>query len=248
MKNPLKQRRFKYAAPTTGSSWRHSLEKNIFAAQEANVEQNAAYEKAREIHNQAHHTQTVKSPASIGSGIVNIPEGMPESESIRITINTNGSDGARDIVLGDPTIYAVKGGAGFTQNPSGTVYSGTPKVGNTYDLWLRDVCKNTYVFHLLTLETLATDLDTTEGANAKRMRYKDWLYVRGDVQDRYQTKRIEIRDGRDPYQQDNTITGYTPVGEERRLDSLSCYVIRDFLENVEMTVRLYTTAVANGRV
>lgn len=230
------------------STWKGSKESQIFENKDSYQAQTCVGQRVKNIHNRADHTQTVKSPMSVGSGIIQIPEGSPEPEVIRVTINTEGAANPQEIVIGDPKIYVVKGGTGFVQNPLNTVYSDAPGATDTYQLWVDDLCRNTYLFHLMTLETFPTASDTTNGSNARSQLYQEWLYVRGNVQKRYGTKSIDIRDDRDPYQQDNTITSYEFKQGENRIDSLSAYVIPRFLENTEMRIRMYVTAVANGRI
>jgi hypothetical protein len=192
--------------------------------------------------------RNVKSPVTLSTGIVNIPEGLPEAEIIQITVNTEGELTANEIVLGKDTIYRKKGGTGFTGNPAGLVYSKAPTATDTYDLWIEDLCVNTYVFHMTSIEAIPTPSDSTNGQNAKNMLYGEFEYFSGDVQGRTYRKTIYPRNARNPFQQDNDIIMYVFEDGENRLDSLSCYVFNQFLPNVDYKWRLYVTGVVNGRI
>jgi len=206
----------------------------------------------KQVANHLNPLQTAKSPSNIGSGIINVPEGAPVPKTIRITVDSTGLADDTEIVIGADDIYKVKSNTGYTGNPDGMVYSGSA-AKNTYPIWLEDVKQNAYIMHEMRLSVTPTEYDNggtpkaQTQAEANTLLYAEWLYVRGNVQDYYQTDRIDLFDGRDPYQEDNSMAIYTFETEKSRLDAHTCLVIPAFTRGVKMDIRLRITGVTNGR-
>jgi len=237
----------------TSSSFVANAEREALARKGATSNVSKTGGVLKEVANHANPLQTAKSPTNIGTGVVKVPEGSPEASTVRITIDSTGLAEAKDIVLGVPDIYIIKGNASFTENPTGAIYSGDKKQNN-YPLWLKDVAQNTYIFHMAQISVSAgsysdgTNTITVTEAEAREQLHQPWLYVKGNVQGNYSTDTINIDDARNPYQEDKNTLIYTFEDGENRLDALSAFVLKNFRPGIVMNIVLRVTAVLNGRL
>ncbi|MCH2044810.1 MAG: hypothetical protein MK212_11895 [Saprospiraceae bacterium] len=234
------------ARPVTGANtWVGAAQQQVFEDRAKYAQKAITGGQVQEVHN-ASNAATVRSPMNMGTGIVQLPQGMPVSSQIKVTIDTDNAAQEQEIVLGIGDIYKYKGNSGWTQNPANTVFGSTNT--GSYDLFLKDLCNTTYHFHTARIEVFKTANDSTDGTNALEQLYEEWLYVTGDVQDAYMTRSIDIRDSIDAYQQRANVTNYQFKMGEGRLDNFSCFVLRNFRPNVRMQLRFDVTAVVTGRL
>lgn len=238
----------------TGSSYKEQIENQALARKNMAGDTSQTGRPINEVVNNPHYGKQVKSPTSIGQGLINLPEGAPEADVIKITINSTGKSKDEVIVIGIDDIYKIKGDTKFKGNPDNMVYSGT-LTSNKHPLWLADLRVNTYIFHMMQISVSPTSYKDADGkdvaateSQAQSQLYEEWSYINGDVQGRYGTQQMDIRDARNPFQEDRHIVYYNLKEGENRLDSLSAFVIPKFRPGMEMEIRLYVTAVVNGRL